>query len=242
MYAQLEGVTFVRHVGREARLSPGDMVICDSSLACALEMDEASAILVLSAPLTGIKQRLPSPEFVWGKKLNGDSGLSSTLSLLISSVWRDAQRQMSYDVACRLGATLLDLLAASCMDKFGERVADAAIGSARRSHVVCHIENSLKDPNLTVTSIAQVFRISPRYLHMLFAGEGETVCEYIRRRRLEECKRQLSDPMWMRRSISELAYAWGFNNTTHFARVFRDQYGVSPRDFRNASLADTRGR
>jgi AraC-like DNA-binding protein len=205
-----------------------------------VELDEASLILILSASATDIRQRLPSPEFVLGKKLNGDSGLSSTLSLVIASVWRDAQQGMSHDVASRVGATLLDLLATSCMNKFGDRVADAAIGSARRSHVLCHIENRLKDPNLTVASIAQVFRISPRYLHMLFADEGETVCEYIRRRRLEECKRQLSDPMWMRRSISELAYTWGFNNTTHFARVFRDQFGVSPRDFRNASLADGR--
>jgi AraC-like DNA-binding protein len=241
IHRQLQGATIVRHVGREVRLSLGDLVMCDSSLPCALEFEEAGSVLVLSAPPGGVKQRLPAPEFVLGKKLDGDSGLSSTLSLVILSVWRDVQQGVSDDVARRLGTMLLDLVATSCMDKFGERVADGAIGSARRSHVRCHIESNLKDPNLTVSSIAQTFRISPRYLHMLFADEDETLCEYIRRRRLEECKKQLSDPMWMRHSISELAYAWGFNNTTHFARVFRDQYGVSPRDHRTASVVANRG-
>ena len=71
------------------------------------------------------------------------------------------------------------------------------------------------------------------------AQENETVSSYILRRRLEECGRQLSDVLWRRRTITEIAFGWGFNNATHFARVFRNHYGTSPRDYRNTNVKRT---
>ena len=59
----------------------------------------------------------------------------------------------------------------------------------------------------------------------------------ILRRRLEECAMQLRDPIWARRTITEIAFSWGFNNATHFARVFREKYGLSPRDYRAGQLS-----
>ena len=32
--------------------------------------------------------------------------------------------------------------------------------------------------------------------------------------------------------LPELAFGWGFNNATHFARVFKERFGCSPRDYR----------
>ena len=32
-------------------------------------------------------------------------------------------------------------------------------------------------------------------------------------------------------SVSEIAFAWGFNSSAHFCRVFKAQYGVAPREF-----------
>jgi AraC-like DNA-binding protein len=30
------------------------------------------------------------------------------------------------------------------------------------------------------------------------------------------------------------SFAWGFNDLSHFVRVFREHYGMSPRDFRRS--------
>jgi AraC-like DNA-binding protein len=38
-------------------------------------------------------------------------------------------------------------------------------------------------------------------------------------------------------SISEICFRWGFNGSAHFSRAFRDQYGVSPREFRQGAAA-----
>jgi AraC-like DNA-binding protein len=115
-------------------------------------------------------------------------------------------------------------------------VADAAIVGARRIQIKRYIEANLRDPELSVRSVAAAFGISPRYLHILFASENETVSSYILRRRLEECGKQLADALWQRRTITEIAFGWGFNNATHFARVFRNHYGTSPREYRNAHV------
>lgn len=237
-HLQLEGDMRVAQDGREAFLKCGDMVLCDSALPYTLEYETNASTLVMIATPNDIKRRLPAPEIALGQRLSGSEGLSATLSGMLSSVWHHVKNGMDVEIGERVGNNMLDMFATSCMEAFGSRIADSAVASARRSHIRCYIESNLKDPELTVASIAAAFRISPRYLHMLFAEEDETISGFIRRRRLEECKKRLADPMWRHRSITELAYAWGFNNTTHFARVFRERYGVSPREYRNASIAD----
>ena len=39
-----------------------------------------------------------------------------------------------------------------------------------------------------------------------------------------------------RRHIGEIAFAWGFNDLSHFGRVFREHFGMSPRDWRHSKM------
>ncbi len=56
---------------------------------------------------------------------------------------------------------------------------------------------------------------------------------HILRRRLEECAaaRQLSPAG---QTITEIAFAGGFNSTAHFSRAFRQQYGSTPAEYRDS--------
>jgi AraC-like DNA-binding protein len=173
---------------------------------------------------------------VLGVKLSGDKGLSHTTSVMLRSVWAQAENGLPPEIGARIGASLLDVFATAWIDTAGMRVAESATALARRIRIRRYIEASLRDPDLTARSVASAFGISPRYLHIIFANEGETVSNYILRRRLEECGKQLADEMWRRRTITEVAFGWGFNNATHFARVFKDHYGLAPRDYRNSKV------
>jgi len=51
-------------------------------------------------------------------------------------------------------------------------------------------------------------------------------------RRLDATRRDLCDPALAARSISEIAFAWGFNDAAHFSRAFRARFGRSPRELR----------
>ncbi|MDO9294167.1 MAG: helix-turn-helix domain-containing protein, partial [Hydrogenophaga sp.] len=54
------------------------------------------------------------------------------------------------------------------------------------------------------------------------------------RRRLQACMHDLQNPTHAQRTITDIAFAWGFNNGAHFSRVFREHTGQTPSDFREA--------
>ena len=70
---------------------------------------------------------------------------------------------------------------------------------------------------------------------ILFHTAGITVGSFIRQRRLERCRADLSDPLRAGERITEIALRWGFNDMPHFSRVFRATFGATPSDFRAAS-------
>ena len=43
----------------------------------------------------------------------------------------------------------------------------------------------------------------------------------------------LRDPRQRTRQISQIAYAWGFNDLSYFNRAFRRRFEVTPRDWRD---------
>ncbi|MFD8390627.1 AraC family transcriptional regulator [Streptomyces sp. NPDC059680] len=99
-----------------------------------------------------------------------------------------------------------------------------------------YIEHHLHDPDLSLTSIAAANHISLRYLHHLFQRDGRTVGAFLRERRLEHCRADLSDPAKARRSVCEIARRWGFRDPAVFNRTFKSAYGVTPGRYREQRL------
>jgi AraC-like DNA-binding protein len=62
------------------------------------------------------------------------------------------------------------------------------------------------------------------------------------RRRLEECARAISDAAQRSRTVTEIAFLHGFNNASHFGRVFRERYGATPSDYRRRGAELPRAR
>jgi AraC-like DNA-binding protein len=48
--------------------------------------------------------------------------------------------------------------------------------------------------------------------------------------------RDLQNPAHAQRTITDIAFSWGFNNGAHFSRVFREHTGLTPSDFREAMV------
>ncbi|MBV9250024.1 MAG: helix-turn-helix transcriptional regulator [Acetobacteraceae bacterium] len=62
---------------------------------------------------------------------------------------------------------------------------------------------------------------------------GTSFAEHVTRRRLQECRSALERPT-AARSITDVAFAWGFANLTTFYRAFRREFGMAPGDLRLA--------
>ena len=57
--------------------------------------------------------------------------------------------------------------------------------------------------------------------------------DYVRVRRLEECRKDMLDFRHRAKTITEIAFGWGFSDAAHFSHAFRKQFGISPRAFRS---------
>ena len=78
--------------------------------------------------------------------------------------------------------------------------------------------------------LADELGISPRSVQSLFAQRATTPSAYILRRRLDRAAELLSgDPA---RSITDIAFDLGFNDSAYFTRCFRQQFGAPPSAWR----------
>jgi AraC-like DNA-binding protein len=133
----------------------------------------------------------------------------------------------TFDVA----EVIAQMLRITLLDSF-EAQSEENSRDALRERVKFCISAHLSDPDLSVSKLADLMRCSKRYLHMIFRPEDISISEYILKARLDRCRAQLLDPSCARRSITDIAYSWGFNNSNHFSRCFKREFGVSPRELR----------
>lgn len=98
------------------------------------------------------------------------------------------------------------------------------------------IDQHLHEDDIGPERLAVVFHMSVRQLYRLFEQHNETVCRYVQRRRLARCAEELASPMLAKRSITQIAYKWGFIDSAHFSRSFKREFASSPREYRRAHL------
>jgi AraC-like DNA-binding protein len=94
------------------------------------------------------------------------------------------------------------------------------------------LRDRLRDPSFGVAELAAALRLSPSTLHRVWGGEACSLSDWLWAQRLDATRRDLCDPALAARSISEIAFAWGFNDAAHFSRAFRARFGRSPRELR----------
>ena len=104
---------------------------------------------------------------------------------------------------------------------------------ATRIHrVLEHIDRHLDEP-LELDRLARVANFSSFHFHRLFAAwMGETLGEYLRRRRLEVAAlRLVAQP---RLPVLQVALSVGFGSTEAFARAFKNRFDQTPSAWRSA--------
>jgi AraC family transcriptional regulator, positive regulator of tynA and feaB len=95
------------------------------------------------------------------------------------------------------------------------------------------IESQLANPYADRASIAAAAGVSERHGNRLLAEEGTSIMRLLIERRLVKCREALEDPQQQHRSVSDIAYAFGFRQLNHFTNAFMQCYGVSPADYRH---------
>jgi len=96
--------------------------------------------------------------------------------------------------------------------------------------IIEYINKNYSDPNLSLVSIADEFKVTPQYLSLFFKEmTGQKLSDYIINLRIEKAKYLLINSTL---SISEISQHVGYNYPTNFINAFKKRVGISPAKFR----------
>lgn len=98
-----------------------------------------------------------------------------------------------------------------------------------------YINRNYGDPSLSLSKISEEFHISENYFSFLFKKEvSENFSTYLEKLRMAKAKELVMESTT---SISELYQYVGYNNAASFRRVFKKNFGVSPREMRDKAAS-----
>jgi AraC family transcriptional activator of tynA and feaB len=228
---QLNGVRRYSQENTLAVLKPGDTTLIDSGLPWTSDCPSDCARLYLRVPWWLMQDRLRISSLPIVRPISGAFGLGATLFRLATSLYHEADMLTEDEGAAAIDA-YMEILSA-CLGRAESRLPSVSHGTELSLRIGKYIETHLTEPGLGPRDIASAAGISVRHLHRLFSLGGRTVGDWIRRQRLEQCRSDLADPHFRERTITEIAFFWGFNDSAHFSRSFKRQFGVCPRTFRS---------
>jgi AraC-like DNA-binding protein len=229
---QVAGRLVVEQQGSQAALEPGDMTLIDPSLPYEGRFFPASRSLLFKIPRNALEARL-------GK-------IREMVAVPVKPSWTESRLASAYlamlpSYAGTLGSGAeqitkdhaIDLIALSLAKTTEDQ--QPRLSSGRRvvmTKLNATIETLLSDPALDAGTVAARAGVSVRYANSVLAEAGTSIMRLVQTRRLERCRRALEDRSQVHRSVSEIAYGWGFADMTHFGRKFKKAYGMVPSEYR----------
>jgi AraC-like DNA-binding protein len=220
--------------GRQAEFAfgAGEILIGDSSTAATV-IDEAGSDYTMwvlpramIAPLLG---RSTSGELI---RVRPEHPFGSLLSSYLAHLGpaleqADASEQDALvDILARLVA-MQQGIKPEAAEVAGEALRAAKLAQAKRL-----IGTHLADPLLSPEWAAARLGVSVRQLHRLFEPTGTSFSRYVRGERLARCHEMLANPAFNGRSVTDIAFGWGFDSLATFYRAFNAAYGLAPLDVR----------
>ncbi|KNY21762.1 helix-turn-helix domain-containing protein [Methylobacterium sp. ARG-1] len=222
---------------REAVQRPGDLVVLDHRPSVWTTSAGSQAMFV-EVPREHLENALGSIRFYTALSI----GAEQSSTVLVSSFFRElvqVRRQLDAVAAERMSSIGVDLIVACIAERMTKAVPQPLHGTVVVQRAKAYIETHLGDPTLDPPHLAAAVGVSLRRLQELFHERGQHISDWIWRRRLETAAKRLTDLSCAHLSIGVLAYGCGFASQAHFARRFKEHHGMTPREFRRASLLGT---
>lgn len=142
-----------------------------------------------------------------------------------------------FDATMRsLHVTKLEQIISNFLNKIKKAAASLYLHDAGYSDIVHHaivcLQKHYRDPETSLSSIAEEISVNPSYLSRIFHREtGRTFNTYLNFLRMEHAKKLLRTTNDSIVAVSEKS---GYNNSKYFINLFKKTEGLSPSAYRNA--------
>lgn len=232
----LEGRALLVDGAKRVALGPGDIAHGPARGAATLQLTDDFKMLFARFPAAALNTRLThAPQAM---RLSTQGGVGRILGAILKAI-AETIEDLPDDHERAIESLLREFVVINLMLNTNAASTGGLVGvqAALLQKAYQIIDARLSDPDLSMKKVSAELKISLRYLYKLFASSGEGFGRYVKRRRLERCRCDLSNPIYANFNVSEICFRWGFNEAAHFSRVFREQYGMSPRSWRKEANA-----
>lgn len=238
---QVAGTSLMVQHGRQAMLAPGQFAVYATTTPYTLVFGSGVRAHFFRIPLRELALPDATVRQVSARAFGGAGDQLATLTssyLVRVATTPELLRRPTSEGLATPTVELVRTALAGADGQPGLTRDSAAAGLETR--ILEHLRTNLADPSLSATSVAAAHHVSVRHLYTLLSRMGVSLGEWVRSERLEHCRRDLADSRSGAVPIAAVAARWGFVDPTHFSRVFREAYGLSPREWRALKLASPR--
>ncbi|WP_297813882.1 helix-turn-helix domain-containing protein [uncultured Methylophaga sp.] len=221
--------------GRESFLKPGEMTLYDATEPHRITIPQPFSKVLISVPRHLLNARIANVEQLTASKLNTHDGIGAVTSRLIQSIVNELPT-LEHGAFQSLAEPTIDSLSYSLIGSQGKQTELSQSQSLSLWRVKQFIKHNLGNSELNAATIAAAVKLSPRYINKMFEQEQTSLMRFMTQQRIARCRHYLASQLHNHLSITEIAMQAGFNNMSHFSRVFREQYGMTPRYYRQQQL------
>ena len=234
------GSSTVEQGGRQAVLAPAEFALYDTrrpyEVICGIDQDRPIRLLTFMFPPSLLPLPRNRVRDLSAVRIEATAGLGDLTAQFLLQLARNIDHYSPAEAA-RLSTAALEVLATRLSRELD--LTDWGTPETRRHALLTTVQGfvhqHLGDPQLSPSAIAAAHHMSLRSLHQLFHDEGLTVAGWIRQRRLDRCRRDLTDPALAARPVAAIAARWGFSSAAEFSRVFRAVHGLPPAEYRRSA-------
>jgi AraC-like DNA-binding protein len=229
---QEKGLGSIRQGADEIAIAGGDLFILDPLREFEIGCERPFRQLCVKLPRALIESRVSRTDLLGGTRIPCGQPLARVLVAYLQHGFDIAER-LTPESATMITEHAVDLLAQALSDlrvtapSWKDNCREALFARACRL-----IRLDCVDPDLCPDVIANRLGVSTRRLQRVFALRGETVMRRLFQERVQRAAKLLAAQDARNRSITEIAFACGFNDSSHFGRVFAKQAGMTPTEWR----------
>src|SRR5437764_5058528 len=229
---QTYGISHFEQGGRRIDIMPGDCLAYDVSCPHTIISPSLTRHEVVVVPKELLLERGFHSSKMAACKFSARSGTGRIAHDFMHAAYVEAPNLLP-QTAIGVADTLVDLLLLPVREAGTRFERGGPLALYRRAQALIH--EHLRDPDLSIDQISAALGCTKRYLHMLFSERGMTVSDYIWQARLQNCRQELENQCG--KTITDVAFSWGFSSSSHFSRVFRKYFGIVPSSIHKAHHA-----
>jgi AraC family transcriptional activator of tynA and feaB len=227
---QETGGTAYTHEGRFALCPAQSLILMDARRPIVGEQFGSADALIVKVPIRMIKSILPRAEDYCSRPIDATVGSARILATMLDGLWTCSSTlsELDHHVLPRALAQLTEAV----FYEQGSYEHDATVQKTLQfERLTRTVRANIHDDSLSAQSLSRMLNISRSTLYGVTRVAGTTVERMIIDARLAYVAGKLDGPHCTT-SLTELAFAAGFRDLSHFSRRFKEKYGVTPAKYR----------